>query len=324
MTFVSSSATNEAGSNNTQDIIGRYLKLLELAPCITYIANFQNRFRTTFISGNTKQKLGYEPEQILADEDFWERKIHPDDMPRIKDILSRLERIEHSEHEYRLKAADDNWKWVREELTMTRDASGAPLEIMGALTDITELKITLQELEHRAYTDYLTGLLNRRHFMSLAEVELTRAIRYKNDFSVLMMDIDYFKKINDEHGHHIGDKVLQTFSNICKLTLRDIDVVGRVGGEEFAVLLPETDMEHAIQAAQRVRRAVAAESIMGPNGLFNVTVSIGVTSLMPDDESSTFESLLIRADSALYAAKHAGRNAVRAAFRANLANKSVT
>ncbi|HEY8084687.1 MAG TPA: sensor domain-containing diguanylate cyclase [Methylophilaceae bacterium] len=314
MGFVSSGATNEAGNKSSQDIIGRYLKLLEIAPSITYIAKYQNRFLTTFISGNTKQKLGYEPDQILADADFWERKIHPEDMPKIKDVLSRLDRIEHAEHEYRLKAADDSWKWIREELTLTKDDNGAPLEIMGALTDITELKITLQELEHRAYTDYLTGLLNRRHFMSLAEVELTRAMRYQNNFSVLMMDIDHFKKINDEHGHHIGDKVLQTFSNICKLTLRDIDVIGRVGGEEFAVLLPETDIEHAIQAAQRLRKAVAAEGIMGADGIFNVTVSIGVTSLILEEEDNTFETLLIRADSALYAAKHAGRNAVRASF----------
>jgi diguanylate cyclase (GGDEF)-like protein len=129
-----------------------------------------------------------------------------------------------------------------------------------------------------------------------------------------MMDIDFFKKINDEHGHHIGDKVLQTFASLCKLTLRDIDVIGRVGGEEFAVLLPETDIEHAIQAAQRVRKAVEAEGIMAPKGIFHVTVSIGVTCLTKEDENSTFEPLLIRADSALYAAKHAGRNAVRASL----------
>jgi diguanylate cyclase (GGDEF)-like protein len=186
-------------------------------------------------------------------------------------------------------------------------------DIVIAFHDISERKLLERELEQRAHTDVLTGLSNRRHFYELAEQEVARAKRYDTPLAVLMLDIDHFKKINDTYGHHIGDSVLQKLSEVCRRTLRENDIVGRLGGEEFAILLPEADNQRALEVAERLRLAVANSRIPLPKeGHFRFFISIGVTSFVETDEN--IDSMLRRADAALYASKHAGRNRVSSEF----------
>jgi len=167
-----------------------------------------------------------------------------------------------------------------------------------------------EELERRAYTDYLTGLANRRHFLELAESELARTTRYVRPLSLLMLDIDRFKLVNDTYGHKVGDLVLQRLSELCLATLRDIDIIGRIGGEEFAVLLPETGSEQAMQAAERLCAAIASAHVTLGSGLpLRFTASLGVTTLRESD--TNIDVLLNQADQALYRAKNEGRNCVR-------------
>jgi diguanylate cyclase (GGDEF)-like protein/PAS domain S-box-containing protein len=176
--------------------------------------------------------------------------------------------------------------------------------------DITERKKMENELERQARIDMLTGLNNRRHFFELAERELARAKRHGEPLSALMLDADHFKLFNDNYGHHIGDMVLQKLSEVCAQVLRENDILGRIGGEEFAILLPETDGSQALDAAERLRQAVAnAEVQFAPDELIRFTVSIGVTSLVATD--AKVDTLLKRSDEALYEAKNAGRNLVR-------------
>ena len=164
-------------------------------------------------------------------------------------------------------------------------------------------------LDQQANTDMLTGLANRRHFMALGEQELSRTIRYGGELSLLMLDIDYFKNVNDMHGHHVGDLVLQKLGDVCRETLRDIDTVGRIGGEEFAVLLPQTSNEQASEAAERLRAVISSSETLPEQGLpVHFTVSIGVTTLV--DKSTNLDRLLSEADKALYEAKEQGRNKV--------------
>jgi diguanylate cyclase (GGDEF)-like protein/PAS domain S-box-containing protein len=166
-----------------------------------------------------------------------------------------------------------------------------------------------EELERRAYTDYLTGLTNRRRFLEQAESELARTLRYGGELSILMLDIDRFKQVNDTYGHKVGDLVLQKLSETCLATLRDIDIVGRLGGEEFAILLPETGDKPAMEAAERLRAALAAAQVVLSGGLpLHFTVSIGVATLK--DKEANIDTLLNQADQALYRAKSAGRNRV--------------
>jgi diguanylate cyclase (GGDEF)-like protein len=164
-------------------------------------------------------------------------------------------------------------------------------------------------LERRAYTDYLTGLANRRHFLEQAENELARTLRYGRELSILMLDLDHFKQVNDTYGHKVGDLVLKRLSELCRATLRDVDVVGRIGGEEFAVLLPETGTAQAMDTAERLRSSIAAAHVTPESGLpVHFTVSFGVTTLSEKD--TNIDILLNQADQALYRAKRDGRNRV--------------
>ena len=164
-----------------------------------------------------------------------------------------------------------------------------------------------EELERRAYSDYLTGLANRRHFLEQAESELTRTLRYGRELSFVMFDLDHFKRVNDAHGHKVGDLVLKKLADVCRASLRNIDIIGRIGGEEFAVLLPETGGDQALEAAERLRTAIAAAQVTLGGGLpLHFTASFGVATLSEKD--ANVDMLMNQADQALYLAKGGGRN----------------
>nr|WP_249115864.1 diguanylate cyclase [Azoarcus sp. L1K30] len=172
--------------------------------------------------------------------------------------------------------------------------------------DITELTEKRQQLLRLATTDPLTGTSNRRHFLDVMETELARLKRRGGVASLLMTDLDHFKRINDLHGHAAGDEVLKHFVAIVRETLRKTDVVGRIGGEEFAILLPGEDKEGARELAERLRESLEnSPSIVGEKSI-PCTVSIGIAALRANDTSA--DAVLQRADEALYTAKRTGRN----------------
>ncbi len=166
------------------------------------------------------------------------------------------------------------------------------------------------ELEDLSVRDSLTGLYNRRELESRLHEETQRARRYNRPFSVLMLDIDYFKDVNDNYGHQIGDEVLVTVADLVRLNVRPVDVVCRYGGEELAVILPETENKGAQIVAERIRSTVADSLTTTPQGdVIRITVSIGLATFPQD--SSAGAGLIHAADQALYAAKQGGRNLVR-------------
>ncbi|MGZ8982798.1 MAG: diguanylate cyclase [Methylotenera sp.] len=199
--------------------------------------------------------------------------------------------------------------WLETHASPLRNGQGKVTGQISIIRDITERRALHQELENQAQTDYLTGLSNRRRFMELAEQELARTLRYEKQLSILMVDIDYFKKVNDTYGHKTGDVVLQRLSEEMLKSLRKIDVIGRLGGEEFAVLLPETGLAEAKEVAERLRERIAVEELVLEGGMpLHFTVSIGVTCLK--QKNSNIDMLLSLADEALYKAKEGGRNKV--------------
>ena len=163
-------------------------------------------------------------------------------------------------------------------------------------------------LEALATVDDLTGIFNRRHFMDSFRREATRAARYDHPVSLLMIDADRFKLINDNFGHHIGDEALHSLASTIGDCLREVDVLGRLGGEEFAVFLPETGTQAAFQVAQRIRAAVESGTIETETGTLKLTVSVGVATSAVDPLDT--KDLLKRADAAMYRAKEKGRNRV--------------
>ncbi|GAA6617846.1 diguanylate cyclase [Scytonema sp. NUACC26] len=171
-----------------------------------------------------------------------------------------------------------------------------------------EQKVLIQELERLATTDPLTKVFNRRHLLILAEQELKRSLRYNIVFSVLMLDIDRFKQINDTYGHAVGDRVLTVMAQVSLNCLRTVDFYGRFGGEEFVAFLPETDIDEAIIVADRIRENLEKTGILAQEQQIFITVSIGVASYHLRDDS--VDAMLQRADKALYRAKNQGRNRV--------------
>ncbi|TCS65127.1 GGDEF domain-containing protein [Varunaivibrio sulfuroxidans] len=177
--------------------------------------------------------------------------------------------------------------------------------------EVHNRKALEEELRHQANTDPLTNANNRRFFLNLSEREYLRVRRYGRPLATLMLDIDHFKNINDVHGHAVGDEVLKQCVRTCLRLLRAGDILGRMGGEEFAVTLPEEGLEKAETIAERLREGIEKMEISGPGGIIRITVSIGLTQANPITDSN-FEDVLYRADQALYDAKRAGRNCVSA------------
>lgn len=174
--------------------------------------------------------------------------------------------------------------------------------------EIQERKRLEKDLKIIANTDALTGIMNRRYFWQQTNTEIQRHSRYGHSMALLMLDIDLFKKINDTYGHPAGDKVIQSLAQILMESVRKIDLVGRLGGEEFGVLLIETSHEKVMETAQRLRKNIMNASIEHDACVIDFTASIGVTPAKPSED--TVEILVARADRALYLAKENGRNRV--------------
>ncbi len=180
--------------------------------------------------------------------------------------------------------------------------------LYSVIHDITQRVAMEREIKEMATTDTLTGVNNRRQFFLLAEQELIRTKRYEQPLTVLMLDIDYFKTINDTYGHQTGDIVLKELADTAIATLRETDIFGRIGGEEFAAVLPETDNHDAQLVAERLREALATLAVRSGNDSVSFTVSIGISEV--DKTDTAIETSLNRADEALYRAKRTGRNRI--------------
>lgn len=174
--------------------------------------------------------------------------------------------------------------------------------------EITERKSIQVELERIAITDPLTGLYNRRHFFNLGEVEFGKSQRYKRPLSVILLDADNFKQINDSYSHAAGDQALMHLAAQLNLHIRSVDIVARYGGEEFIILLPETPAQEAYQVAERIRETVQNSVLTYENHQFRYTLSLGIADNRSCERCAKFEMILNMADRALYQAKANGRN----------------
>ena len=180
--------------------------------------------------------------------------------------------------------------------------------LVSVAIDITERKKLEEKLHQQATTDPLTKIYNRRYFFAIAQQELERSQRYNHPLSIIIFDIDYFKKVNDAHGHAVGDDVLCKLTSDCLDNLRENDIFARYGGEEFVILLPETNEKQAKQMAERIRKGCAETPLDIGVATVNITISLGVSSL--NGKEVALDQLLLRADKALYQAKEGGRNRV--------------
>ncbi|MDD5336707.1 MAG: diguanylate cyclase [Rhodoferax sp.] len=255
--------------------------------------------------------LGHRPQTLHPHVSTLADLVHPGDASAARDALIHHLKNETPffEVEVRMRHDDGRWIWVLARgMAVERDSDGQPLRVAGTGMDITHRKAMEQELKRLATTDPLTGVANRRHFIELFEMELARIKRSGESAAFLMVDIDRFKNVNDSYGHAIGDTVLQHLAELSRLRLRRTDLFGRLGGEEFGVLLPSTGGPEALQFAEEFRRHVAVTPAPSSKGEIPFTISIGVAEFKASDRAP--DSILARADAALYRAKDAGRNRV--------------
>lgn len=282
--------------------------LIDVIPVPIYRRNDQGR--TDLINQAYASLLGRAPDDILG---RTPQEIYGQDVANwIEETDQELLVSPQNRHVYERQIFPDNGMPARDvviyKARMVLDGETRP-SIVGAAVDVTEEKALRRKLEQLATTDPLTGLANRRRFMEVAEDEVARAKRYGQVLSLLTLDIDHFKSVNDTYGHDMGDEAIKAVSRVIEGELRDgIDLAARVGGEEFSVLLPSTDRCGAMAVAERIRQKIAATEIQHRGEMISVTASLGLSSWAPLDTLHSLDDFLIHADKALYAAKNGGRN----------------
>lgn len=297
---------------------------LRIAQMIAHLGHWELDIKSgQFICSEEMYRiLGLEPRRAMENQNVFLQTVHPDDRGAVAKHLEKVQAGNSFDMEYRIILPSGKIRVVhgKGEVFCLGDSKQTKIvgtiqdihehdhaKMLGVVQDITE-RIELQNrLEEQANTDFLTGCESRRHFLEHAGQELLRTRRYGGEMSMLMVDLDHFKNINDTYGHQTGDITLKKLVQICHELLREVDVIGRLGGEEFAIMLPETGSERALEVANRLCHAVAAAEVHIERAPpFHFTTSIGVSSLVGDD--LCVDTILNRADSALYKAKHAGRN----------------
>ncbi|RRW37607.1 GGDEF domain-containing protein [Ectopseudomonas oleovorans] len=266
--------------------------------------------RMIYVSPAYERIFGRSAALLLADYGEWRNSIYPDDLDYAAESLAKvLETGAVESREYRIIRADGQLRWLSDKCFVSPRLGAEPGSvIVGIAEDITEKKRLEGELHRLATTDVLTQSSNRRHFFECARREFEHAHKFGSPLAFLLLDLDDFKKINDQYGHQIGDQVLQRLAHCGSNALRRGDLFGRIGGEEFAALFPGCEPDVALQVAERLQREVQRLSFRHEGTSFGITVSQGLTSLLATDVS--LDALYARADAAMYVAKRQGKNQI--------------
>ncbi len=277
----------------------RLRRFIEIVDRHVITCNLELDFKLSRVSEALCKISGYLPEEMIGKKacDFWVKnnaKVNPQEL---RDILRSATTWQ---GELRFRTKNGNELCWETQIETVAGPDGHPLGFQAIHTDITDKK----RIEVLSITDQLTGLYNRFRINETLKTNLDLAQRYETPFSVVILDIDDFKQVNDKHGHLEGDEVLKGLATILQDNVRRVDTVGRWGGEEFLLVLPETDLGAVTTTAEKIRLAVE-QSNFGLVG--KITCSFGVATYQPDEE---IESLLQRADGFLYAAKQQGKNCV--------------
>ncbi|MDN6856570.1 sensor domain-containing diguanylate cyclase [Pseudomonas sp. CAN2814] len=264
--------------------------------------------RMVYVSPAYENIFGRSAALLLADYNEWRNCIYPDDLDYAQSTLQEvLERGAIEQREYRILRADGEVRWLSDKCFVSQHSeAGLPLMIVGIAEDITDKKHLETELHRLATTDVLTQSSNRRYFFDSAEQAFRDCKATSTPLAFLLLDVDDFKKINDVYGHQVGDVVLQRIAQCGSGALRRGDLFGRIGGEEFAVLLPGCDENMARQIGERLQREVQRLRFNEAEHFFSVTISQGMTMLQGEDQN--LSALYSRSDAALYQAKRTGKD----------------
>jgi len=284
--------------------------LMDNLPGMAYRCLYDPDWTMKFVSQGCTKLTGYEPDELVNNRVTSYAALVSDasNQQLFEQVRVALEKEESFSLEYEVTRKDGSRIWVWERGRGVQEDDGS-LHLEGIILDISDRKVLETELEQMATRDPLTGLLNRREMSRVLDEELQRARRYQRPMAVLWVDFDHFKDVNDTYGHAAGDSVLRAISRLLLGSVRSVDSIGRFGGEEFVIVLPEMDLEEAQETAERLRRKVAEEpQPLGNGEEVPLTISVGVA--VYPDHGQTASTLCAAADKAMYLAKDRGRNCV--------------
>jgi len=298
-----------------QEAQTKYGVLVEQIPAIVYVDLADERMSTSYVSPQIEALLGITPEEYIDDPDMWVTHLHPED--RDETLAAYLEgRAAGGPFtlEYRLIARDGRVLWFSDSAVVVHDAAGAPLFVQGVMLDITQRKEAEEEIAFLAYHDKLTGLPNRAMFDELLELSLARARRHGLGVSVISLDVDNFKLVNDSLGHDAGDELITLFSERLREATREADLIARPGADEFLMLLADLDRTSAVAGADpalfvaesvsaRIQDALRVPFEVAGTELY-VTASLGI-SVYPNHGENA-ETILKHADNAMVRSKQLG------------------
>lgn len=290
----------------------RLKKIAAVSPEVIYQLkqSADKQFSFPYISDKVTEVYGVRPQDLFYDAMPVFDRIHREDMSMVFDTLATSKaNLSEWNCDYRV-VVNGELRWVSAAAMPEETADDAVLW-SGVATDVTEYKSIEEELRQLSFTDSLTRLANRRHFMLEAERLITASRRHGRPFSLLLYDLDHFKRVNDSYGHDVGDQVLVKISELVQGRVRACDMVARIGGEEFVVLLPDTELNAAKGVAEELRKNIAALHFEAEGEAFKVTVTFGVTLYNGTDRAP--DDILRRLDKLMYEGKQSGRNRVVAA-----------
>ena len=305
LTLIKRQKKQQALSTDYADREQIYQLLIEKHADLVVKVDAGGRFQ--FVSQTYCDTFGKKEEELIG-KDFMPL-VHEDDRENTEKAMQTLQAPPYSVYLELRALTRAGWRWFGWMDTAVLDDNKNLVSIVGVGRDITEKKKSEIALKKMATYDSLTGLYNRKALETRLVNEVDRCSRYKNIFTIFMIDIDHFKQINDSYGHQAGDTVLRTFAELLNNLIRKADYVGRFGGEEFIVVLPETPLNEAGETAERLRKRIADHTFMTDDAdRLHITASIGVASY-PDNAESWIDLLRV-ADEFMYKAKKSGRNKV--------------
>ncbi|MGF6771559.1 diguanylate cyclase (GGDEF)-like protein/PAS domain S-box-containing protein [Paraburkholderia sp. GAS199] len=300
-----------------------YRTLLESTRAIPWKIDWAT-LEFTYIGPQIEALLGWAPSGWKSVQD-WAARMHPEDREKVVDFcVAQSKAGTDHEADYRALTSRGDYVWLRDVVHVVRNASGEVESLVGFMFDISERKRTEEkllalqcELEALSFKDGLTGVGNRREFDAVLQREWSVARRNNAPLSLVMVDIDFFKSYNDYYGHVQGDECLKRVAGVLSAAVRPGDFVGRFGGEEFVLILPNTGSEAARQVAERCRDRISSAEIAHERSPFRqiVTASFGVGSVMPSAESGDPVEFVNLVDTQLYHAKDNGRDCIAAVSR---------
>jgi len=265
----------------------------------------------TFINKYAQDLFGYTEEELIGKNLIG--TLTPEIESSGRNLTNLIKNIRNDPEKY-TEYENENIKkngetiWVNWSNKAVYDTQGNIKEIRSIGNDITSRKKLEEDLRVMASIDQLTGVLNRRRLIEISQVEFKKCQKTNQKLALLLIDIDRFKRVNDLYGHAVGDKALQNVATLCNKSLRKSDYMGRLGGEEFAILFPQTSLNEAEKMAERLRKSIEKAPINIEEQKIKLTISIGVAAYKKEDEDITV--LINRADQAMYQAKRSGRNRV--------------